>query len=296
MSISYSDAMAMRDLIRDEAQDIIHNARPNPRYAEVVTIVPADRRCLVLFPGDSTPVSVSYGSVRPTAAGQYVRIDGSPTQPFISDVMGDTDTQTTLTALGQTVVNLDAAAVKKTTDQTIAGIKTFSSIPVLPASNPTTANQAARKQYVDDAITADNTTNKILINEFWPSASPSINHAADVAIIFNTVGAAEGGCALAANPSANINCSKTGWWRLEARMKFAYFNSTAIKLGWIEVAGGRVAFNDSATPDGWLTFGSTVYITSGQLIQLKAFQFTGAVRLIDPGFNACCITCTWLRP
>ncbi len=33
--------------------------------------------------------------------------------------------------------------------QTIAGIKTFSSIPVLPASDPTTANQAARKAYVD---------------------------------------------------------------------------------------------------------------------------------------------------
>jgi len=33
--------------------------------------------------------------------------------------------------------------------QTIAGIKTFSSIPVLPASDPTTSNQAARKAYVD---------------------------------------------------------------------------------------------------------------------------------------------------
>lgn len=33
--------------------------------------------------------------------------------------------------------------------QTIAGIKTFSSIPVLPASDPTTDNQAARKAYVD---------------------------------------------------------------------------------------------------------------------------------------------------
>jgi len=36
-----------------------------------------------------------------------------------------------------------------TTNQTIAGVKTFSSIPVLPASDPTTDNQAARKAYVD---------------------------------------------------------------------------------------------------------------------------------------------------
>src|SRR3972149_8951644 len=39
--------------------------------------------------------------------------------------------------------------VSKTGDETIAGIKTFSSIPVLPASDPTTDNQAARKAYVD---------------------------------------------------------------------------------------------------------------------------------------------------
>lgn len=38
--------------------------------------------------------------------------------------------------------------------QTIAGVKTFSDIPELPAVNPTTANQATRKQYVDDAIAA----------------------------------------------------------------------------------------------------------------------------------------------
>lgn len=40
--------------------------------------------------------------------------------------------------------------VKTTGDQTIAGVKTFTSIPVLPASDPTTDNQAARKKYVDD--------------------------------------------------------------------------------------------------------------------------------------------------
>lgn len=39
-----------------------------------------------------------------------------------------------------------------TTDQTIAGVKTFSSIPVLPASDPTADNEAARKAYVDSAL------------------------------------------------------------------------------------------------------------------------------------------------
>lgn len=32
---------------------------------------------------------------------------------------------------------------------TLSGVKTFSSIPILPASNPTNANEAARKAYVD---------------------------------------------------------------------------------------------------------------------------------------------------
>lgn len=37
-------------------------------------------------------------------------------------------------------------------NQTVAGIKTFGSIPVLPASDPTADNQATRKKYVDDQI------------------------------------------------------------------------------------------------------------------------------------------------
>jgi hypothetical protein len=40
-------------------------------------------------------------------------------------------------------------AVLLTGNQTIAGVKTFTSIPVLPASDPTTDNQAVRKAYVD---------------------------------------------------------------------------------------------------------------------------------------------------
>jgi len=39
--------------------------------------------------------------------------------------------------------------VQTSGNQTVAGIKTFSSIPVLPSTNPTTANQAVRKGYAD---------------------------------------------------------------------------------------------------------------------------------------------------
>lgn len=57
------------------------------------------------------------------------------------------------------VDNLEGYAntVKTTGDQTIAGTKTFTTIPELPASDPTTDNQAVRKSYVDDRFTATET-------------------------------------------------------------------------------------------------------------------------------------------
>lgn len=42
--------------------------------------------------------------------------------------------------------------VETTGDETIAGVKTFGSIPVLPGSDPTSDNQAVRKAYVDNSV------------------------------------------------------------------------------------------------------------------------------------------------
>ncbi len=47
----------------------------------------------------------------------------------------------------------DSAVVHKTGDETIAGVKTFSSFPVTPSSNPTTDYQAANKKYADTKLT-----------------------------------------------------------------------------------------------------------------------------------------------
>jgi hypothetical protein len=62
------------------------------------------------------------------------------------------------------ITTLDGEVVKLTGDQSVAGIKTFTSVPVLPASDPTTSNQAARKAYVD-AGDAENVSN-ILNNTY----------------------------------------------------------------------------------------------------------------------------------
>ena len=46
----------------------------------------------------------------------------------------------------------DSTFVHLTGNETIAGVKTFSSIPVGPASDPTTSNQFTRKSYVDTLV------------------------------------------------------------------------------------------------------------------------------------------------
>lgn len=59
--------------------------------------------------------------------------------------------------LNQSIGTLGSTAVKLTGNQTVAGVKTFSSSPVVPT--PTTNTQAANKKYVDEAkaIAIDNT-------------------------------------------------------------------------------------------------------------------------------------------
>lgn len=45
-----------------------------------------------------------------------------------------------------------ASLVAKTGAQTIAGVKTFSSVPILPSSDPIAGNEATRKTYVDGQV------------------------------------------------------------------------------------------------------------------------------------------------
>lgn len=52
-------------------------------------------------------------------------------------------------SLEDRVSRLEQLGVRKTENQTIDGVKTFSAIPILPATNPVSDNEAARKAYVD---------------------------------------------------------------------------------------------------------------------------------------------------
>lgn len=64
----------------------------------------------------------------------------------------------------------DSAVVKLSGNQTIAGTKTFSSIPVLPSSSPTTDNQAARKKYVDDAVATRAASSHTHDDRYYPQS------------------------------------------------------------------------------------------------------------------------------
>ena len=59
---------------------------------------------------------------------------------------------------------LDTLYVALTGDQTVAGVKTFSSFPVTPSSAPTTDYQVANKKYVDDNAGGGGTNQNDIIN------------------------------------------------------------------------------------------------------------------------------------
>ena len=56
---------------------------------------------------------------------------------------------------------LYSTTVKLTENQTIAGVKTFTSSPIVPT--PTTVNQAVNKQYVDNMVISSNGSNSYAV-------------------------------------------------------------------------------------------------------------------------------------
>lgn len=86
----------------------------------------------------STPVGPTAD---PTTADQLSR------KAYVD--AGDASVQADVDTVANDLATLDGEVVKLTGAQTVAGVKTFSSVPVGPASDPTTANQLTRKSYVD---------------------------------------------------------------------------------------------------------------------------------------------------
>lgn len=102
-------------------------------------------------------------------ANKYLKVNAGGTAIELADVsqtfLGLTDTPSSYTSqagklprvnTGETAlefVTVDGAgAVDKTSAQTVAGVKTFSSFPVTPSSAPSSDYQVANKKYADDLV------------------------------------------------------------------------------------------------------------------------------------------------
>lgn len=111
---------------------------------------------------DTALQSISVGLSVPTGlqvSGSPVTSSGTLAITYASGYQGYTTTEASKLSGIETgadvtdATNVAAAgAVMTTGSQSIDGVKTFSTIPVLPASDPTTDNQAVRKLYVDNQL------------------------------------------------------------------------------------------------------------------------------------------------
>jgi len=80
-------------------------------------------------------------------------IEGHSHTSGIETFLALSDTPSSYTGQASKLLGVNAGASAVEFTDTIGGTKTFSSIPVLPSSDPTSDNQAARKAYVDGKIT-----------------------------------------------------------------------------------------------------------------------------------------------
>lgn len=114
---------------------------------------------LELFKIDTS--TIASASITMSKRGLQFNEDGTETEVAANKLLWIKNQ--TIINLGTNPPALFKRFVDKVTDETVAGVKTFSSIPVLPASNPSTGNQATRKTYVDtqDATLQTNIDGKV---------------------------------------------------------------------------------------------------------------------------------------
>lgn len=98
----------------------------------------------------SATVTVNIGQTTGTYLGsKSLKVLGG-SNPEIGQVSGMVRLMWDNTNDYWVLIGSDGNFVDLYSNQSIDGVKTFTSIPVLPSSDPTTDNQAARKKYIDD--------------------------------------------------------------------------------------------------------------------------------------------------
>lgn len=82
-----SAATRFRDVVISIVKRTLAHERPPDAYGTVVTIDHTNRKCVVLLGGSTEAVTVSMGTIRPSAVGQTVRISGAAQDRYVSEVV-----------------------------------------------------------------------------------------------------------------------------------------------------------------------------------------------------------------
>lgn len=127
----------------------------DPVFGDTKSGIPTDAR---KEPIDGEELDKPLAPQEPGEEAKMKYSEGSGTRTKSSFIEDDLKNQLTptekadLTDSGTTTLHTHTDDVKLTGDQTIAGVKTFTSFPVTPSSAPTTDYQTPNKKYVDDNI------------------------------------------------------------------------------------------------------------------------------------------------
>jgi hypothetical protein len=81
-------ALQLRDIVRQMVATEVNRLRPKYRYGVVQSIDRANYSATVLYSGETIPVKVKMGGLQPGAIDQTVRVEGTATDRYITDVVG----------------------------------------------------------------------------------------------------------------------------------------------------------------------------------------------------------------
>jgi hypothetical protein len=152
----------------------------------------------------------------------------------------------------------DADVVHDTGDETVAGVKTFSSIPVLPASDPTLANQAVRKSYVDNGYRYLQTVTFTSNGTFSKA-----NYSGIRAVRVRLVGGGGGGAGAPATAAGQVSCGSggnAGGYSEEFILASVLASSVTVTIG---SGGSGGSSGGDGGGGGTTSFGSFLSATGG---------------------------------
>jgi len=125
-----SFSMELRDILKRMIREFVDSERPRYRYAQVESIDRPNRKCAVVYNGETGSVLVNMGALQPSAVGQYVRIEGIGTDKFVADVIGEpyypafalqTGVNSQISGLDQTLRAHVATLLGKVPDRVLTG-------------------------------------------------------------------------------------------------------------------------------------------------------------------------------